>query len=445
MRMKPKPSLKDFILLLFWTLICLFIITWFRAWILLPVILLFIDGFITGILPWDKLTKRFRFSSRPQKIFEWPAAILLALVISVAVKTYFVEAYKIPTPSMEETLMVGDYLFVSKIAYGPKLPNTPLSIPFLPNILHGGHKSYSERIRLPYKRLFGIGGIHRNDIIVFNFPEGDTVVVEYPGQDYYSLVRQYGREYMKKNYTLIICPIDKRDTYIKRCVGLPGDTLSLRGARVFVNDQLVKEFPGQQFKYYVRTIDGMMHDSILARIGVNRDEMNYNPKNNIHTLLLSNDDVEYLIALKSIRSIQRYTEPIISFRNKEVFPHEARFEWTPDQFGPLLIPAKDLTIEITNQNLPIYRRIIEVYEGNELKISGDQIYINGKLTRFYTFGMDYYFVLGDNRHNSLDSRFWGFVPEDHVVGKAVLIWFSRDPAENIFKGLRSTRILKTIK
>ena len=442
--MNKEPTISDFLLLIFWSFIYLFIVFWFREWYLLPGLLLIIDGFITRFIPWKRIFSRIHLPVRVKNLLDWPAAIFIALIITVAIKTIFIEAYKIPTPSMEKTLLVGDYLFVSKLSYGPKLPNTPLSLPFLPGIRSNGKRSYSERIQLPYYRLGGDVNVKRNDIIVFNFPEGDTIVAEYPGQDYYSLVRQYGREYLNSNYHVVACPVDKRDTYIKRCIGLPGDTLSVRAARVFINEIPVEEFPDQQFKFYVRTLDRRLDDTILSKIGINKDEINYNPSNKIHTLLLSIENADYLNGLSQVRSVQRYTESIISFKNKELFPHEEEYEWTVDQFGPIVIPGKGLSFELTLRNLPLYKRIIEVYEDNKVQISGNEIYINGKITRYYTFKMDYYFVLGDNRHNSLDSRFWGFVPEDHLVGKAKLIWFSREPGKNIFKGLRIKRLFKTI-
>jgi len=346
---------------------------------------------------------------------------------------------------MEKTLLVGDYLFVSKLAYGPKLPNTPLAAPFMPNLLPNGRKTYSEKLDLPYKRLKGFGQVKRNDIIVFNFPEGDTLVTQYSGQNYYSLLRQYGREYIDSHYDLIYHPVDMRDNYIKRCVGIPGDTISIEQTKVLVNAEEFPENSNQQYKYYLRTEGYPLDDSILSMIGRKREEINYNPANSIHTLILSIEEIDFLEKLPEVKSIQRYVEPRISFKNTEVFPHRISNRWTADNFGPLIIPEKGKTLEINEENFPIYKRIIQVYEKNKIEIINGDIYINSVLSRSYTFKMNYYFVLGDNRHNSADSRYWGFVPENHLVGKATWIWFSKDPNKNIFKGLRLKRMFKTIK
>ena len=346
---------------------------------------------------------------------------------------------------MEKTLMVGDYLFVSKLAYGPKLPNTPLAAPFMPNILPDGTLTYLKNPSCPYKRLKGFSTVKRNDIIVFNFPEGDSVVVEYSGQNYYSLLRQYGREYLHSRFNIVTHPVDKRDNYIKRCVGLPGDTLLIRSGKVLVNNEIIQEFLDQQFKYYVRTNSGRLHDSVMEKVGISLSDISYNPSNSLHILPLSNSNIEYVKNLPEVKSIQRYVEPFLSFRNTEVFPHDVDFRWTSDEFGPLFIPKKGTIIPLTMDNLSLFHRIIEVYEGNRLQINEDGIYLNDTLSRSYTFKMDYYFVLGDNRHNSADSRYWGLVPEDHLVGKAVMIWFSRDPQKSIFEGLRMNRMFKSIK
>ncbi len=443
--MIQKPNISDYILLTLWSLIYISFTVWFRAWVLIPGILLIIDAYIFHIIPWKKLRKAIQLPPKYRGIAEWTSAILIALIITLAIRTLFVEAYKIPTPSMEKTLMVGDYLFVSKIAYGPKLPNTPLSIPFMPNMLPDGTVTYSKKIQLPYIRLKGLEKVHRNDVIVFNFPEGDTIIVEYAGQSYYRLLRQYGRDYLSKRYHMVVNPVDKRENYIKRCVGLPGDTVLITRAVVFINNKKVPELPTQQFKYYVITNRNKLSDSILIKAGVVPEDISFNPTSSLHIIPLTSAGAEYLRQLPQVKSIQRYVEPQISFRNTEVFPHTPYNQWTADEFGPLVIPAAGMTMDINEKNLPMYHRVIADYEGNQLSILDGEIYINGVVSRSYTFKMNYYFVLGDNRHNSADSRFWGFVPEDHLVGKAVAIWFSKDPKKNILHGLRLNRMFKSIK
>lgn len=424
-----------------WSVLYLAFTLWTGFWLLLPGLLLIWDAYITHFIPWKKV----HFPKNYKSSIEWILAILTALLITLGIRTFFIEAYKIPTPSMEKTLLVGDYLFVSKITYGPKLPNTPLELPFMPNLLPSGKLSYSKKLQFPYKRLKGFSKVKRNDIIVFNFPEGDTVVVQYPGQNYYSLLRQYGRGYLHSRFDIVTHPVDKRNNYIKRCVGLPGDTVLIDNGKVIVNDSFLPEFRHQQFKYYVRTSNHRLSDSVLDKVGVSSTEISYNPNNSLHILPLSNGDVDFIKNLSEVKSLQRYIEPVVSFRNTEVFPHDVNYLWTTDDFGPVIIPRKGESVGINTKNLALYRRIIDVYENNKLEISGDEIYINDTLSRSYTFEMDYYFVLGDNRHNSADSRFWGFVPENHLVGKAVMTWFSRDPEKDIFEGLRINRMFKTIK
>ncbi|HYW96586.1 MAG TPA: signal peptidase I [Bacteroidales bacterium] len=443
--MKDKPKISDYIQLIIWSLLYIVFLAWFRVWILLPGELFIIDAFITRFIPWKKINHSVRVPEKYRGTAEWTRAILIALVITLSVRILFIEAYKIPTPSMEKTLLVGDYLFVSKIAYGPKLPNTPLSIPFMPNMFPNGERTFSTKIQLPYIRLKGFGHVKRNDVIVFNFPEGDTTIVEYTGQSYYRLLRQYGRDYLFKRYHAIVNPVDKRENYIKRCVGLPGDTVLITRGVVFINNEKLKELPTQQFKYYVRTRNSRLSDSVLLKAGVVPGEVTYNPTSSLHIIALTHDGAEYLRKLPQVKSIQRYVEPQVSFRNTEIFPHTPYNRWTADEFGPLVIPAKGLTMEINEKNLPFYKRVISVYEGNSLDVIDGEIYINSVVSRSYTFKMNYYFVLGDNRHNSADSRFWGFVPENHLVGKAVSIWFSKDPNETIFQGLRLNRMFKSIK
>lgn len=227
------------------------LLIWIGLFFLLPLNLVLFDIFITRKVDWT--LRSYGLPRHLQATIEWLSVVLLALICSFSIKVLFVETYKIPTPSMEETLLAGDYIFVSKLAYGPRLPETPLAIPFFHNKLPSGKKSYSEKIQMPHKRLNGFSRIKREDIIVFNFPEGDTMVVQYPGQNYYSLVRQYGRDYIKSEFDIITHPVDKRENYIKRCIGLPGDTLAISHGKVTVNSAFRSELPLQKFKYYVST------------------------------------------------------------------------------------------------------------------------------------------------------------------------------------------------
>lgn len=423
-----------------WSFLCL----WFELYFFLFINFFFIDYYILKLINWNIFDK-IKIPVWLSIIWNWMKTILIALLITIFIKTILIEAYKIPTPSMEKTLLVGDYLLVSKIAYGPRLPYTPLSLPFLPSMLPGGILTYYKSPAIPYKRLKGLTSIQRNDIIVFNFPEGDTVVIDMEGQNYYTLLRQYGKHYMETSYKLISHPIDKRDNYIKRCVAIPGDTLKIIMGDVFINNQILNNKSSQIAKYYVRTKKEIINDTILNLLGLSSEEISYHFSNNIHIIPADSSGYKILKNYSEVQSIQRYIEPSLSFRNAEIFPHSLNYSWSPDIFGPLLVPGRGITIELTTENLPLYKRIISINEGNKIEIKDDNIYINGNLAHSYTFLMNYYFVLGDNRPNSADSRFWGFVPEDHVVGKAIYIWYSKETGQKLPDGIRTERMFKSIK
>ncbi|MCK5136096.1 MAG: signal peptidase I [Bacteroidales bacterium] len=424
---------------LLWSLIMI----WINTWYLLLFNLILVDIFLTRKIDWT--LRKYGLPRLLQSTLEWIAVLILAIIFSFMIKVLFVEAYKIPTPSMEETLLAGDFIFVSKLAYGPRLPGTPLSIPFYHNKLPSGKKSYSERIKMPHKRLWGFSRVKRDDIIVFNFPEGDTMVVQYPGQNYYSLVRQYGRDYILSEFDIITHPVDKRENYIKRCIGLPGDTIQIIDGEIIVNGQIRPELPKQKFKYYVTTTGEPLPDILLDSLKILKSSVTYNPVNSLHVLFLAEENIESLRSYPAVRSIKRYAEPMLSFQNQEIFPHSNDYRWTGDNFGPLIVPARGDTIRLNMLNLPLYQRIIDVHEQNELQVKEGQFLINGEQVDTYVCRMDYYFVMGDNHHNSADSRYWGFVPEDHLLGKAVTVWFSIEPDKSVIDGLRKERIFSSIK
>jgi signal peptidase I len=350
---------------------------------------------------------------------------------------------------MEKTLLVGDYLYVSKATYGPRLPNTPLSLPLMHNTTPSGAKSYSEAVKWPYKRLAGRRGVERDDIVVFNFPAGDTVILERQAETYYDIVRQFtgaygekrGRELMNKNYTVVSRPVDKREHYVKRCVALPGDTLQIVGSELFINGEPQKELAGKQFIHFVQTTSPLSGKS-LERLGVSKDDIHYSPSTGVYIMPLTEESVEKLRAMKNVESVTKNetTETYLA-----IFPNSDKFAWTEDYFGPLWIPQKGATVALSEENLPLYERIIKNYEGNDLKVVDGVIYINEEPATEYTFKMDYYFMMGDNRHCSADSRYWGFVPEDHIVGTPSFVWLSLDKYKPFPSNIRWNRMFKAHK
>ena len=414
-----------------------------EAWWFLIFNLIIFDIFITGFI--EKTLRSFSVPRNVKKGVEWILYIFIAILISMAVKVLFVEAYKIPTPSMEESLLAGDYIFVSKLAYGPKLPNTPLSWPFMPDYFPNGVKTYSEKIILPYKRLKGVSKVKNGDVIVFSFPMGDSMVVQYPGQNYYSLIRQYGRRYIHDHFDIITHPVDRRENFIKRCMGLPGDTIEIIGGRVHINQLEIDFLPNQKFKFYIKTKNEKLSDQLLDSLNISDKELTFNPTNLLHVVYLTMKQSDQLKNHPEVSSIQRYIEPMLTFHNPEIFPNDIRYKWTNDLFGPLIIPARNMTVELDKKTYPLYARAIEVYENNHIEIKGEEYYINGEKSKTYTFKLNYFFVMGDNRHNSADSRHWGFVPEDHLLGKAIAIWLSSDPDVSFIEGLRKERIFRRIK
>jgi len=412
-------------------------------WLLLGLPIIF-DFYITQKVNWTFWKKR---GQKKTALIEWIDAIIFAVVAATLIRMFFIEAYTIPTSSMEKSLLVGDYLFVSKVAYGPKLPNTPISFPFVHHTLPLTKytKSFIEWPRWPYKRIAGLGHIKRNDVVVFNFPEGDTVCLQDQNSSYYTLARIYGREYIRQNYDIIYRPVDKRENYIKRCVGIPGDTIQVIHGNLFVNGKEQTKVGKRQYNYQIRTNGSTINPIRFEEMGIARSDINYNPQESVYILPLTEEMLERFKAFSNVTEITRNENTDSTVMWKLIFPHDPRYKWNEDNFGPLWIPRKGATVTLTTDNLPLYQRIIDVYENNDLRVENGTIYINGKPTNSYTFKMDYYFMMGDNRHNSADSRFWGFVPEDHVVGKASFIWLSLDKDKRFPANIRFKRMFTTIK
>jgi signal peptidase I len=443
---KIKEILKNrYFLFAFSTSIFVLWVIWIGNYWLLLGMPIFIDYHITRKVNWTPWKKKGE--TKKSALVEWVDAIVFAVIAATLIRMFFIEAYTIPTSSMEKSLLVGDYLFVSKVSYGPKLPNTPLSFPFAHHTLPitKNTKSYLEWIKRPYKRLAGFGDIKRNDVVVFNYPEGDTVIVQFQSErSYYSVVREIGRERVWRDYDIVVRPVDKRENYIKRCVAIPGDTLQVSRGQLYINSETQESFDGVQYNYIIRTNGTAINTKILDDLNIAKADRFFNPAGGIYEMPLTTSAYDKIRQLNNVHSVLKHENTNPTMMTKTIFPHSPKFAWTEDNFGPLVIPKKGESVDLTIDNLPVYERIIETYEGNDLMVKDSSIYINDVIANSYTFKMDYYFLMGDNRHNSADSRFWGFVPEDHVVGKASFIWLSLDKDKRFPANIRFNRIFKGI-
>lgn len=391
-----------------------------------------------------------RPSIKKSWIREWVDAIIFAVVAATIIRTFLIEAYTIPTPSMEKSLLVGDFLFVSKMAYGPRAPMTPLSFPFVHHTmpLSTDRKSYVEWIKLPYYRFPGFGDVDRHDAVVFNYPDGDTLSVKFQSnRSYYDLVRNEGRKQVLNNphrYGKVIArPVDKRENYIKRCIGLPGDTLQIRDQRIFINGILTPT-PGElQYQYLVKTTGSPLNTRQLSNMGVSRTDI-HPIGQGAYIITLTDKAANQIGNMVTVTEVTRLLDPKGDWDNN-TYPYDERYPWNRDNYGPIYIPEKGETIKIDTSNISLYSRVIEAYELKEVVTRNGKVYIDGEETGEYTFSMDYYWMMGDNRHNSADSRYWGFVPEDHIVGKAVFVWLSLDKEEPLFGGkVRWDKMLRVV-
>jgi signal peptidase I len=439
--------------------IYLLVVIWIgNYWLLLGLGIVF-DIYVSEKVNWSFWKRR---DGKNHVIIEWLDALIFAVIAVSLINIFLFQNYRIPTGSMEKSLLIGDHLFVSKIAYGPRMPNTPLAFPFTQHtmpITKG--KSWSDLIHWPYKRLAGVGKVKNNDPIVFNFPAGDTVVVENQVTSYYEIVRSTARDMKDRDFTssqnvksddvymdlarkdvrekfhVIYRPVDRRDNYVKRCIGIPGDTILIKGGTVYVNGKMLQENKTQQTTYVVNTNGTTINPKTFERLNISKsDQQSYMGS---YIMPLTKENADIISRFSNITDVK-------PFFNKEgfyvphIFPYSKVLKWNEDNFGPLWIPQKGKTVKIDTSNIGIYERIIDVYENNDLRIEGDKIFVNNVQTDSYTFKMDYYWMMGDNRHNSADSRYWGFVPEDHIIGRPKFIWLSIDKEATGLKKIRWNRM-----
>ena len=451
----------------FWimSLIYILIVIWIGNYLLLLGLGVIFDLYVTKKINWTFWKKR---NGQNSAFIEWFDALIFAVIAVTLINIFLFQNYRIPTPSMEKSLLVGDHLFVSKLAYGPRMPNTPIAFPFTQHTIPGiNSKSWSNLVIWKYKRLVGFGKVKNNDPIVFNFPAGDTVVVDEQATSYYEIVRTTARNYktndtylsreiktdkeyyqqavtdVNRQREIIYRPVDRRDNYVKRCIGIPGDTIFIKGGTVYVNGKELADNTTQQLVYIIETNGTTINPKAFERLLINRSDQRM-ISGSSYLLPLTKSNAEAIAQFANVVSVS----PILIREGEwepRIFPHDSLYKWNEDNFGPLWIPKKGVTVQIDTANICLYEQIISNYEGNELKIEGSVIYINGQPSTNYTFAMDYYWMMGDNRHNSADSRYWGFVPEDHVVGKPKFIWLSLDNEAEGLKRVRWNRMFMRVR
>lgn len=467
---KNQPNMKvqwaKFIIV---TILYLAFLYWVGSWWGLLVLPFIYDAYISKKINWqwwkDAESPVTRF------VMSWVDALVFALVAVYFINLFFFQNYVIPSSSLEKSLLTGDYLCVSKMAYGPRIPQTPLTMPLTQHTMPViGTKSYIEWPQWDYRRVKGLGKIELNDIVVFNYPAGDTLVSDerWQAADFYQMAYQFGQQlintdtpadslsiqgqrrlfnmyykagkkYIAQNPNeygdIITRPVDRRENYVKRCVGLPGQTLEIKNHIIYLDGEANKEPENVQYTYLIK-LKAQMPEQLMKDLNISREDMTM--LNQVGYMPLTKHAYEVLKSRKDVvESISLNTYAPTG----DLYPLNQCTGWTRDNYGPIWIPQKGKSIDLTLDNIAIYERPIRAYEGNDLEVTQDgKILINGKEAKSYTFKMDYYWMMGDNRHNSADSRYWGFVPEDHIVGKPLFIWWSSDPDRGGFGGIRWHRL-----
>ena len=453
-------------------LLYLLFLYWVESWMGLIVLPFIYDAYISKKINWQW----WKDAEGPTRfIMSWVDALVFALVAVYFINLFFFQNYVIPSSSLEKSLLTGDYLCVSKVSYGPRIPQTPLTMPLTQHTLPiFGCKSYIEWPQWDYRRVKGLGKIEQNDIVVFNYPAGDTLVSDerWQAADFYQMAYSFGqqlvqvdthidslntmqqrqlletfynagKDYIKNNPNeygdIITRPVDRRENYVKRCVGLPGQKLEIKNRIIYTDGKPLKEPQNVQYTYYVK-LKAQMPEELMRDLSISVEDITQ--LNQLGCMPLTKHAAAVLKSRKDIVQDIRLNEDAPT---GDLYPLNARTHWTRDNYGPVWIPAKGKSVKLDISNIAIYERPIRTYEGNDLKVTADgKIIINGKQQDTYTFKMDYYWMMGDNRHNSADSRYWGFVPEDHIVGKPLFIWWSSDPDRGGFSGIRWHRIFSWV-
>lgn len=445
-------------------------------WLLLGLPIVF-DIYVSKKIPWS-FWKKTKEGEKPSKVVEWIDALVFALVAVYIINLFLFQNYKIPTSSLEKSLLVGDHLFVSKVSYGPRMPNAPIAFPLVQNTFPiTNSRSYTEWPLWGYNRLKGFGEVKRNDIVVFNFPAGDTIAFKVTNPSYYEIIMGEGLNKVSRNPQMLQGapiqnswernhflmdigrkevlkqtniygevmwrPVDKRDNYVKRCIAIPGDTLEIRHNQVFINGKPGIDAPDIQHNYRILTDGTLLNDKFFERLEISDEDRGYGGMGPEYNLPLTKEGAQ---AVKEMPFIQRIVmdEEQPDSTGFRVYPYSSDYPWSRDNYGPIWMPKKGATVKLDSKNIVLYERIITAYEGNKLEYKNGEILINGEPTNQYTFKMDYYFMLGDNRHKSADSRYWGFVPEDHIVGKPILVWLSLNKDKPFPKNIRWNRFFKVV-
>lgn len=454
----------------FWSICLLLFAVWMFSWIPLIFLPFVIDLYWTKFIRWD-WWKDLK-NSFLRTIMSWVDALIFAFVAVWILQNFFFQNYQIPTTSLEKTMLAGDYLFVSKYHYGPRIPMTPLSLPLFQHTITIGDKdfgkSYLDKPQVAYRRMPGLRNVERYDIVVFNYPNGDTVATKHQNDDYYRLKFHNGVERLHRDKAIfgdiIYRPVDRRENYVKRCVGLPGDELQIVDDQLFINGQLMENPRYLQFNYFIVAECGhSISERTWRNIGVYKKDLmeitnpniasslGYEPDSisaasyRVYYAPLTEEMKQTLLAMNNVKDIIKVPT---EFMGKDyVYPLSETSRWTRSNYGPIIIPKRGMTVRLTPENIALYERCIRVYENNlDFAVAEDSTCtLGGKTITEYTFEMDYYWMMGDNRDNSADSRYWGFVPEDHIVGTPLFTWMSIDQETGEWRKDRFLKLVSNIK